>query len=553
MLLAETGGHGYAVLATLVVFIAASVWLGMLAQRWLDSDRFLEGYFLGNRGLGAWAMALTATVQSGGTFMGFPSLVYSHGWVVALWIAPYMVVPLASFAVVGKRLAQLSRRTGAITVPELLRARFDDARVGLTASILLMGFMTIMTIAQFKAGAIVMKLAWPDSGVLAFAEDPQSPLDLRFYIGLAVFSLTVVGYTWIGGFLASVWTDLFQSVLMLFGVVALLYLALSSVESLEGATRIAMERRSVDFAQGPGHAVKPGWQFLPPGLSISMWFIWIWGGFAAPACMVRVMAASSTDVLRKSIALLSTYNLLIYPPLIVICVCAHSILPPLEKSDEVVPRLALELTKSIPGGSVLSGLILAAPFGAVMATVSCYLLVIASGLVEDVYRRVLRPQATIAELKRVTSIAIVGVGVFSVLMNLRPVQYLQALVVFSTSCGAGTFCIPVLMACYWRRATAAGCLAAMLSGAGTIAALFGLGWVQEWAASNESTWPLARSIIERIGRDTHVGVADPAAPYYFCGAEPIVWSLIVSGLAGVAVSLMTAPPDASRVAKCFDE
>ena len=62
--------------------------------------------------------------------MGFPSLVYTHGWVVALWIASYMVVPITGFGVLGKRLAQLSRRTGAITVPDLFRARFDSPRWG---------------------------------------------------------------------------------------------------------------------------------------------------------------------------------------------------------------------------------------------------------------------------------------------------------------------------------------------------------------------------------------------------------------------------------------
>ena len=54
--------------------------------------------------------------------MGYPSLIYSHGWVVGLWIAGYMLVPLSGFAVLGKRFAQLSHRTGAITVPDLFRA-----------------------------------------------------------------------------------------------------------------------------------------------------------------------------------------------------------------------------------------------------------------------------------------------------------------------------------------------------------------------------------------------------------------------------------------------
>ena len=77
---------GYGTMIALVVFILASMWIGMLANRAMQAGAFMKGFFLGNRGLGAWALALTATVQSGGTFMGFPSLVYTHGWVVALWI-----------------------------------------------------------------------------------------------------------------------------------------------------------------------------------------------------------------------------------------------------------------------------------------------------------------------------------------------------------------------------------------------------------------------------------------------------------------------------------
>src|SRR6187431_1519372 len=129
---------GSGTLLALIVFIIASVWLGTVAQRAVRRGSFLKGYFLGNRGLGAWALALTATVQSGGTFMGFPSLVYTHGWAVALWICGYMVVPITGFGVLGKRLAQLSRKTGAITVPDLFRARFQSPALGLTASLLIM-------------------------------------------------------------------------------------------------------------------------------------------------------------------------------------------------------------------------------------------------------------------------------------------------------------------------------------------------------------------------------------------------------------------------------
>ena len=88
-------------LIALVLFTLISLGLGVVANFAQRKGSFLEKYFLGNRSLGAFAVALTAAVMSGGTFMGFPSLVYTFGWVVALWIASYMVAPLTILGVFG--------------------------------------------------------------------------------------------------------------------------------------------------------------------------------------------------------------------------------------------------------------------------------------------------------------------------------------------------------------------------------------------------------------------------------------------------------------------
>lgn len=572
---------GYSVLAALLLFIAASVWLGTMAQKAMEKNDFMQGFFLGNRGLGAWTLALTATVQSGGTFMGFPSLVYSFGWIVALWIGSYMVVPLTGFAVVGKRLAQLSRQTNAVTVPDLLRARFGDSRVGLVASLMIMTFLSFTMFAQFKAGATIMQHAWPGSGVLALSEDydaptskevsPSSGTDTedqpawrqtlrrwlprgpKYYVGLLVFSITVVGYTLIGGFLASVWTDLFQSVMMVIGVMLLVCLAVPMAGGMEVASRNAIAATSADIAFGPGYS-PAGREFLTPGLALSMFFVWVFAGFASPASMVRVMAAQNTEVMRKSIFLLSCYNCLIYIPLIMICIAARSLLPDLGgQSDEVIPRMSLLVTKDFPWqtGQFVSGLILAAPFGAIMASVSCFVLVIASGLVEDIYAKFINPNATEKQLRRATTISMVVVGVIAVLANLNPPQYLQALVQLSASAGAATFIAPLIMACYWRRATASGALAGMLGGFLVYFGIYSCGWAQNWAAAN-STIPLALQILDILGPDPKIGPAGLFRPYYILGIDPIVWGMLASTIGGISVSLFSRPPAPELVERFFD-
>lgn len=52
---------GFGTMVALIVFILASMWIGMLANKAMAAGAFMKGFFLGNRGLGAWALALTAT------------------------------------------------------------------------------------------------------------------------------------------------------------------------------------------------------------------------------------------------------------------------------------------------------------------------------------------------------------------------------------------------------------------------------------------------------------------------------------------------------------
>src|SRR3954467_11148795 len=85
----------------LVLFTIVSLGLGVVANFAQRKGSFLEKYFLGNRSLGAFAVALTAAVMSGGAFVGFPSLVYAFGWVVGLWIASYIVAPLTVLGALG--------------------------------------------------------------------------------------------------------------------------------------------------------------------------------------------------------------------------------------------------------------------------------------------------------------------------------------------------------------------------------------------------------------------------------------------------------------------
>src|SRR6185369_16044567 len=135
------------------------------------------------------------------------------------------------------------------------------------------------------------------------------PIDYLYFVGLAIFTVTVVGYTLLGGFLAAVWTDLFQSVMMLIGIVILAFFAIGNAGGTEQATLTAVANTGSGFAFGPGYdPTNKEQMFLPLGLAFSYFWVWVWAGIGSPAGMVRIMAGKNTDVIRRSIYLLASYN-----------------------------------------------------------------------------------------------------------------------------------------------------------------------------------------------------------------------------------------------------
>lgn len=216
-------GTSLATMITFVLYIVGTFVLAGISHRLLTRKEFMGEYFLGSRGLGSWALAFTfaATSASGGTFTGFPSLIYSHGWILALWIASYMIVPVCTMGVMGKRLNQVARKTGAITIPDVLRDRYETTGLGLFATCTIIFFTTANLVAQFKAGALIIE------------ETFNLPAAWGYVGGLIIFAGTVVFYTAYGGFRAVVWTDVMQGIIMGIGVVILVPLVLYLAGGLE--------------------------------------------------------------------------------------------------------------------------------------------------------------------------------------------------------------------------------------------------------------------------------------------------------------------------------
>ena len=630
-----------AALITFVLYTLAVFALAAASSRLLRKKRFLSEYFLGSRGLGVWAFALTfaATSSSGGSFMGFPSKIYTHGWILALWIASYMMVPVLTMGLVGKRLNHIARKTGAITVPDVLFGRFESVRLCALGTLLIVFFMAFNLVAQFKAGALMLSTLLDDVPMFHAAQNWAGGLtegvwlfggvESGYLLCLVIFAAAVIVYTTYGGFRAVVWTDVMQGIVMVIGVLIMLPLALwlcgglaattdelskmtpprhrtaelsidePSREELvipfgtwleqrgeEGRPRRVFrtargavirsgeyravfvddgsERREIPvleittpaevarievpqrnppvtvrvvgsepyaygadtpgvYINGPGPSPSDELGFLPLGLAFSFFFMWTFAGAGQPAHMVRLMAFRDTRTLRRGIFTVVVYYSMIYFPLVIIFCCARVLLPGMEiESDRIMPAMAEHLTEAA-GWPWLAGLLVAAPFAAVMSTVDSFLLMISSAVVRDVYHRHVNPRATERTIRRLTYAVTVVVGIAAVIGALNPPTYLQDIIVYTASGLAACFLVPVGLGIYWSRINAAGATAGMAAGFLSHLALYGAGFIV-------------------YGGFQAVRIAN---------LDPLIPGLLVSLVATIGVSLSTAPPPERLVKKFF--
>ena len=121
--------------------------------------------------------------------------------------------------------------------------------------------------------------------------------------------------------------------------------------------------------------------------------MWAIAGTGQPSNFVRLMAFDSARTLRFSIATVAVHYSLIYFPLIIIFCCARILLPGMEaESDRIMPAMVVFLTDNA-GVAWLGGLLVAAPFAAVMSTVDSFLLLVSSSVVRDIYQQNINPKA----------------------------------------------------------------------------------------------------------------------------------------------------------------
>lgn len=429
------------VVLPLVGYLVLVFGLSIYAYTRRQTGNFLNEYFIGNRSMGGFvlAMTLTATYISASSFIGGPGAAYKYGlgWVLLAMIQ--LPAVWLSLGVLGKKFAILARRYNAVTLNDMLYARYQSRLLVWLASIsLLVAFVGAMTV-QFIGGARLLETA---AGI---------PYDT----GLLIFGISIALYTSFGGFRASVLNDALQGLVMLIGTILLLVAVIHAAGGLHKAVETLQH---IDPA-----LVSPqgGDQILDVPFMASFWILVCFGVIGLPHTAVRCISYRDSKAVHRGIILGTIVVAILMFGMHLAGALGRAVLPDLKIPDQVIPTLMITVLPPFA-----AGIFLAAPMAAIMSTINAQLLQSSATIVKDLYLNLWPTELkNERKLARISSLSTLILGLLLLLAAWRPPEMIIWLNLLAFGGLEAVFLWPLVLGLYWERANAHGALSAMIVGA----------------------------------------------------------------------------------------
>lgn len=427
--------------------------LGVVASRRMTD---VKDYFAGGKALNFWAVAFSAraTGESAWLLLGLTGMGAALG-VRGFWVVLGEVLGvLGAWLLMSRRFHRLTMRYDAITVPDYLEQRFRDSDQAIrrVSALALVIFVTIYVSAQIDATGTAF----------------ESFLGIDYTIGALVGFAVVMAYSVSGGFLAVVWSDIFQGALMFLGLVLLPIVALMSLGGWGAMTTqlAAIDPALLDPA-GPG-----GWTGLSVVGAAGLSLIGL-GFMGSPQIFVRFLALRDEAEIPQGAMVAFVWTLLADSGAVLTGMVGRAALT--SPGDDLVATLGNGGQDVLPAlvaatmPAVIVGLYIAIVLSAIMSTVDSLLVLAGSAAVRDWYQKVRNPELPDDALVGISRGATLGLGLVALAVAMTVAFLVEGrtvfwFVIFGWSGIAATFCPTMILSLYWKGMTRNGALAAMVTG-----------------------------------------------------------------------------------------
>lgn len=406
-----------------------------------QKNRTTEDYFLAGRNVGWFVIGASIFASNigsehvvglagTGAESGMPMAHYElHAWIVLL---------------LGWLFLPFYMRSGVFTMPEFLEKRFDSRSRWFLSIFSLVGYvLTKVSVTIYAGGIVVSQL-----------------LGLDFLTG-AIITVVVTGlYTIAGGMKAVVYTEAFQTVVLLLGSTVITIIGLNTVggwselRAAAGNEHFNMWRPSTDP------------QFPWTGMLIGGTIVGIWYWCTDQYIVQRTLAAHNIQIGRRGAIFgaylkLSPIFIFLIPGIIAFALKQKGLIH-YEKSDQVFPTLVQSL---LPTG--LKGLVAGGLMAALMSSLASVFNSSSTLFTVDIFKK-LNPEASEEKLVRTGKWAtgvVVLLGMLWIPIMERIgggvlYQYLQSVQSYIAPPITAVFLLGIL----WKRINAQGAIATLIFG-----------------------------------------------------------------------------------------
>lgn len=438
-------------LVPVAVFLAIALLVAVFARRQSKdgSAGFISDYFLGNRSLGPFVLAMTtiATYGSVSSFVGGPGQAWSIGWGWVYMATVQVTALFLLYGILGKKMALVSRKLGAVTVVDVIRERYRSDLLATLSAMIIVVFFAATMVAQFVGGAKLF----------------EAVTGYSYIMGLAVFGIAAIFFTTIGGFRGVAFTDALCGIAMIVGIVVLA----GGILAAGGGYEAIMD----NIAENHPQMMEPlSGGNMPIGLYFTQWLLVGVFTFCLPQSVVRTMSYRDTKSLHRAMVWGTVICGAMMIGVTALGVLSAGILPGTLEDyggsvDNIIPTA---IVRSLPPW--LAGIAIIGPIAASISTVSSLLIASSSSIIKDLWlhyaakRDVKVPEKTVVNASQIITL---GIGAIVFVLSIVPPDVIWKINMFAFGGLETAFCWVLAGALFWKRANKTGALLSM--GGGTLA------------------------------------------------------------------------------------
>jgi sodium/proline symporter len=435
------------------IYVAILFLIGILASRRVNS---LSDFYLGGKRLGYWAVAFSAraTGESGWLLIGLTGMGALSG-LSAYWVVVGEVLGVAvSWWFMAKRFKRKSDTYGSITIPDYLESHFKSTKK--TLRILSASILSIFVIIYVSSQIDVTGKAF------------ESMMGLDYFTGAIIGFLIVLSYIFIGGFVAAVWSDMFQGILMFLGLVLLPIVVFFSMNGTPG---VFESLNAIDPALTNVFGTSDDmWMNIATMLGFALIGL---GFLGSPQVYVRFMSIRDESEIDKGKWVAIIFTLFTDAAAVTIGILGRVFFTESGQDPQAVLGVGAENVLSMLTEQflpyVLVAIYVAIVLSAIMSTIDSLLVIASSAITRDFYQKIFKPNLGEKEMVKISRwvtliMSVIALIIAMVIAKISPDRTVFWMVIFGWSGIAATFCPVIILSLFWKGLTEKGAIASMITG-----------------------------------------------------------------------------------------